>query len=97
MVTAVRETEEESGFLKDDLKIYENCKKVLNYKVNGAPKIVIYWLAELINPNAKVKLSDEHQDYKWLNVEEACKYAEYKDLQEVFVDFDGFIRKECVP
>lgn len=97
MITAVRETQEESGLVKGDLKIYENCKKVLNYEVKGAPKIVIYWLAELINPNAKVKLSDEHQDYKWLNIEEACKYAEYKDLQAVFVDFDGFIRKECVP
>lgn len=95
MVTALRETQEESGLSENDLKIFENCKKVLNYEVNGVPKIVIYWLAELINPNAKVELSEEHQDYKWLNADEACKYTGYKDMQEVLLDFNNFIKKEC--
>ncbi|KAJ8925297.1 hypothetical protein NQ315_009126 [Exocentrus adspersus] len=88
MVTALRETQEESGYLK-------TAKKTLNYNVNGFPKTVIYWLAELINPNTKIRLSDEHQDYKWLNVDEACKYAEFKEMQEVLVEFNNFI-KECV-
>lgn len=96
MLTALRETQEESGLLKSDLKIFENCKKILNYKVKGTPKIVIYWLAELINPNAKVKLSNEHQDYKWLNINDACKYAKFEDMQGVLIDFDNFIKNECI-
>jgi bis(5'-nucleosidyl)-tetraphosphatase len=65
MATAIRETVEESGLKKGDLKIYEDVKRILNYKVKGKPKVVTYWLAELVNPQAKVKLSEEHQDYKW--------------------------------
>ncbi|GLV43433.1 Diadenosine tetraphosphatase [Carabus blaptoides fortunei] len=72
MTTALRETEEEAGLKESDLKIYEDSKKILNYLVKGRPKTVIYWLAELINPNTQVKLSDEHQDMKWLQFKEAC-------------------------
>ncbi|KAJ3647760.1 hypothetical protein Zmor_019621 [Zophobas morio] len=91
MVTALRETVEESGLKKDDLKIYNDVKRVLNYKVKGVPKVVTYWLAELVNPKAEVILSDEHQDFKWLNLEEACVYAKYADLQESLKYFDNYI------
>jgi bis(5'-nucleosidyl)-tetraphosphatase len=92
MTTAIRETVEESGLKKGDLKIYEDVKRILNYKVNGKPKVVTYWLAELVNPQAKVKLSEEHQDYKWLNIDEACVYGKYPDLQESLKYFDNYIR-----
>ncbi|KAJ8977489.1 hypothetical protein NQ317_001772 [Molorchus minor] len=62
--------------------------------VKGKPKTVYYWLAELINPNAQVKLSDEHQDYKWLELDDACRYSAYGDMQEVLHDFDKYIRME---
>ncbi|CAH1965971.1 unnamed protein product [Acanthoscelides obtectus] len=91
MVAAIRETKEEAGLDKNDLKIYEDCRKTLHYKAHGKPKTVIYWLAELKNPNTQVTLSDEHQDYKWLELPEACKYAEYKELQDVFVEFEKYI------
>lgn len=91
LVTAYRETIEESGLQKSDLKVYEDTKKTLNYKVKGKPKIVHYWLAELINPQAKVKLSHEHQDYKWLSLKEACDIVEYKDMQEVLTEFEGYL------
>ncbi|XP_023012565.2 purine phosphoribosyltransferase family protein Apf [Leptinotarsa decemlineata] len=89
---AFRETMEESGLLKEDLKVYEDCKKVLNYEVKGKPKTVYYWLAELINPRAEVKLSDEHQDFKWLEIEEAMKYADYKDMRELLLDFEKYVK-----
>lgn len=91
MVTALRETVEESGLKKDELKIFEDVQKVLQYNVKGAPKKVVYWLAELINPKAEVKLSDEHQDFKWLKLDEACTYAKYNDLQEALKFFDNYI------
>lgn len=89
--TAWRETREESGLTENDLKLYKDCKKVLNYQVKGKPKIVYYWLAELSNPNATVQLSHEHQDFKWLELQEACKISEYKDMQDLLNDFHKYI------
>ncbi|XP_072396971.1 bis(5'-nucleosyl)-tetraphosphatase [asymmetrical] [Diabrotica undecimpunctata] len=87
MVTAFRETLEESGLTKDDLKVYEDCKTTLHYKVNNKPKEVHYFLAELVNPKAKVILSDEHQDFKWLGLSEACEIVAFEELQNTL--------KEC--
>lgn len=93
MVTALRETEEEAGLKAADLKIYENSKKVLVYTVKKYPKTVIYWLAELINPHTNVILSDEHQDMKWLQLQEACVLGKYQDLQEMLKYYEEYINK----
>lgn len=93
MVTALRETEEEAGLKAADLKIYEDSKKVLVYTVKIYRKTVIYWLAELINPQTKVILSDEHQDMRWLPLKEACVLGKYQDLQEMLNYYDEYIRK----
>ena len=71
--TALRETNEEAGLEEENLNIIRHVQKTLNYEVLGRPKTVIYWLAELKNFNAPVRLSQEHQDFKWLPIEEACK------------------------
>ena len=43
---------------------------------------MLYWLAELRDPSAAVTLSEEHQDFRWAQLEEACTLAQYKDLQD---------------
>ncbi|XP_043282850.1 bis(5'-nucleosyl)-tetraphosphatase [asymmetrical] [Venturia canescens] len=91
MVTALRETEEEAGFVKDDLKIFEDAKQELNYNVNGKPKIVIYWLAELIKKDKNARLSSEHQDFKWLGIDDACKMSGYEDMERALRHFDRYI------
>nr|XP_003708020.1 PREDICTED: bis(5'-nucleosyl)-tetraphosphatase [asymmetrical] [Megachile rotundata] len=91
MATALRETEEEAGLVADDFKIFEDAKQELKYDVNGKPKIVIYWLAELLNPNKPVRLSDEHQAFKWLPLEEACSVAEYEEMQNALKYFNNYI------
>lgn len=91
--TALRETTEEAGFVKSDLNIFENAKVQLQYDVNGIPKIVIYWLAELINPDKPVIMSSEHQAYKWLGLQEACSLAEYTEMQKALHQFDDYINK----
>ncbi|KAK9877933.1 hypothetical protein WA026_020156 [Henosepilachna vigintioctopunctata] len=78
--TAFRETFEETGLKESDLKVFENETHILRYDVKGKPKTVHYWLAELINTNATVKISDEHQEFKWLPLDEACKLAKYEDM-----------------
>ncbi|KAL1513069.1 hypothetical protein ABEB36_002545 [Hypothenemus hampei] len=94
LATAYRETEEESGLIKSDIKVYDETKKTLKYNVNGKPKTVHYWLAELINPSATVKLSNEHQNFKWLPLKEACEIVEYKDMQSLLTEFEGFIKNK---
>ncbi|CAG9858668.1 unnamed protein product [Phyllotreta striolata] len=96
MTTALRETEEESGLLKSDLKIYMECKRETTYMVKGKPKDVHYFLAELINSKAEVKLSDEHQDYKWLPLNEACTLASFKEMQDTLKEFDNYIKANLI-
>ena len=73
METALRETEEESGLKQGSLNVMENIRRTLNYEVWGKRKTVIYWLAELKDYDAPIRLSKEHQDFKWLSVESACE------------------------
>jgi bis(5'-nucleosidyl)-tetraphosphatase len=89
---ALRETEEEAGLKPTDYKIIESFKVELKYLVNGKPKNVVYWLAKLNDPETQVKLSHEHQDYKWLKLDDAIAYAKYEDMQKVFKQVDEFIQ-----
>lgn len=86
---AYRETEEEAGLSNEVLKLVEDFKIELNYKVTShrdgkeRSKITTYWLAELLKPQENpVKMSEEHQDFKWLALEEAKKIAGYLDFQQ---------------
>lgn len=91
METALRETEEEAGFKSTDLKIFENAKHEMTYQVNARPKIVIYWLAELLNSEKSVRLSKEHQAFQWLPLREACDLAKYTEMQKALNEFDKYI------
>lgn len=93
MEAALRETEEEAGLLVNDLNIFENVKEEQNYEANGKPKIVIYWLAELLDPEKPIRLSHEHQAFKWLPLEEACSVAKYKEMQNTLRNFNDYILK----
>ncbi|XP_059171558.1 bis(5'-nucleosyl)-tetraphosphatase [asymmetrical]-like [Physella acuta] len=89
--TAIRETEEESGFKKEQLKILTEFERNLVYNVNGKPKRVVYWLSELCNPNDPVRLSSEHQDFKWLHLDEACTLVKYPDMAALLKEANKFL------
>ncbi|KAI4493674.1 hypothetical protein M0804_001850 [Polistes exclamans] len=91
--TALRETKEETGFVENDLNIFQDVKVELKYNVNGIPKTVIYWLAELINPSQSVRMSSEHEACKWLRLEQACYRARYTDMQNALEQFNEYIDK----
>lgn len=82
LTTALRETEEEAGLAAEHLRLIDGFVKELHYGVRGKPKEVLYWLAELRDPKTALTLSDEHQDYRWARLEEACALAQYKDMQD---------------
>ncbi|XP_060898220.1 bis(5'-nucleosyl)-tetraphosphatase [asymmetrical] [Labrus mixtus] len=82
LTTALRETKEEAGLGAEHLQVIEGFVQELRYEVGGRPKEVLYWLAELKDPGTALTLSDEHQDYRWSRLEDACTLAGYKDLQD---------------
>ncbi|CAG9795569.1 unnamed protein product [Diatraea saccharalis] len=86
-VTALRETREEAGLSESDLQIYKEISKSLEYKVKDKPKVVVYWLARLKDPQTEVKLSDEHQDFKWLALEQAQEISGYNDMNQLLAEF----------
>ncbi|XP_021183030.1 bis(5'-nucleosyl)-tetraphosphatase [asymmetrical] [Helicoverpa armigera] len=87
-ITALRETKEEAGLSEEHLEIYKDVSKTLNYNVNGKPKVVVYWLAKLRDPETKVQLSDEHQNLKWLPLKEAQEISGYEDMKQLLTDFN---------
>ncbi|EEB12727.1 Bis, putative [Pediculus humanus corporis] len=93
MEAALRETKEEAGFEKDDLKIYKNFQRTLRYTANGTRKTVVYWLADLYK-NTPVTLSSEHQAYKWGILNEASKLCHFKDFEELLKDCEEFLKKD---
>ena len=88
---ALRETEEEAGYTSDQLTVTD-FQSTLNYTVRNRPKEVVYWLAELKDPNAAVKLSNEHQAFKWCDLEEACTLSGYSDMEKVLRDADKYLK-----
>lgn len=69
------------------LQIYKDISKTLDYKVKGKPKTVVYWLAKLKNPDQKINLSEEHQDLKWLPLQEAQEISGYDDMNMLLQEF----------
>lgn len=64
----------------------------LNYQVRNKPKVVVYWLAELIDPETKITLSKEHTDLKWLSKTPAIELAGFTDFADMVENFDGKIK-----
>ncbi|KTF86451.1 hypothetical protein cypCar_00011389 [Cyprinus carpio] len=93
MLTLER-TQEEAGLGKDHLRMVDGFLQRLHYQVRGKDKEVIYWLAELRYPNTQVILSDEHQDYRWAKLEEACKLAKYQDLQDTLTAAQHYLETQ---
>ena len=91
---AYRETQEEAGLSATQLKVVDDFKRELNYQVGGNPKRVVYWLAELKDPNSKVTLSDEHINFKWVELDEAKQLSRFSDMQSLLTLADTFIKKK---
>lgn len=89
--TAFRETQEEAGISKDQLFLHEDCRDVIEYQAWGKAKVVTYWLARLVNPEDKVTLSHEHQDYKWLEADKAVTLSGFKDMQNTIIKFNHYL------
>ena len=86
---AIRETKEEAGLSDSVLAVMNDFKIELRYNVTNhrdgkkRDKISTYWLAELLKPaENSVVMSEEHQDFKWLTLQEAKDLSGFKDFNE---------------
>ncbi|XP_027470095.1 bis(5'-nucleosyl)-tetraphosphatase [asymmetrical] [Zalophus californianus] len=89
--TALRETQEEAGIAAGQLTIIEGFRMELNYVARKKPKTVIYWLAEVKDYNVEIRLSQEHQAYRWLGLDEACQLAQFKEMQAALQEGHQFL------
>lgn len=62
------------------------------YKGVANPKIVTYWLAELVSGRDPI-LSDEHTEFKFVKKDEIASLANYKDFLDMIDDFDAEIKR----
>lgn len=73
---ALRETKEETGIIKQDLKIFSNFKtrEKWTFVRDGQKidRIIIFYLAET-NNSIDVKISHEHRGFGWFTYREAVK------------------------
>ncbi|KAM3716351.1 Bis(5'-nucleosyl)-tetraphosphatase [Dirofilaria immitis] len=88
---ALRETREEAGITADNLDVHKDFVEILKYVVKKSDrygdeikkqKTVKYWLAKL-KDGGEVRLSDEHQNVRWLSVDEASNLAHYKEMGDL--------------
>ncbi|XP_043783483.1 bis(5'-nucleosyl)-tetraphosphatase [asymmetrical] [Cervus elaphus] len=89
--TALRETQEEAGIEASQLTIIEGFRRELNYVAREKPKIVIYWLAEVKDCDVEVRLSHEHQAYRWLGLEDACQLAQFEEMKAALQEGHQFL------
>ncbi len=85
---AIRETKEETGLEQHrDYDLVSNDFKIeSNYMINGKeikPKRVVYWIAESNPTCSEIKLSEEHKNFKWFNIDDCLKVVEFEESKRV--------------
>ena len=80
--TALREVAEETGFALPAAELHSSFADTSIYQVGAEGwKRVIYLLAlHPVDPSA-LCLSEEHQDFCWASLEQACSLLSYSDLR----------------
>jgi bis(5'-nucleosidyl)-tetraphosphatase len=89
---AVREFQEETGIQKVD--VIPGFKKQLKYFYKRDAlligKTVTYFIGKL--PAAKVQISSESKDYRWVDYDEAEKLLRHKNLKETLNEAEEFLK-----
>lgn len=80
-----------NSYLSTDLQIFKDQRIDLNYKVKGKNKVVVYWLARLIDSQKNPTLSKEHTEFRWLPKEEAILLTGFKDFRNMVEYFQDRI------
>lgn len=80
---AIRETEEESGYRPGDYELNKFFKKEMTYVAHGRNKTVVYFMGKMTKDKDPI-LSKEHQDFKWVSLEEACELFQHQEMEDLY-------------
>ncbi len=70
--TAIREIKEETNLTPMKLWVAPNVNSFYSHEKNFISMLPVF--AALVDENSLCKISDEHNDFKWVNSEEAKKF-----------------------
>ena len=89
---AKREILEETGLI--NIKFLENFKEKINWFYKKDAQVIYkestFFLAEY--KSGDVKISEEHNDFKWCNYKEAMELLKFKNIKEVLEKADKFLK-----
>ena len=93
--TALRETKEETGI--SDIKFIDGFEESVEYdfrfKNEDIHKTVVFFLAKTNEKN--VRLSHEHNDYIWLEYNDALKKTTFENAKNVLSKANEFLSGVC--
>ena len=83
--TIIRETKEETGI--EDLDLFSGFEEEIRYNFQFEGELihkkVIFFLAK--TKTEKITISHEHQDFLWLNFEDAMKKTTYENARSILM------------
>ena len=83
--TVIRETREETGI--EDLDLFSGFEEEIRYNFQFEGELihkkVIFFLAK--TKTEKITISHEHQDFLWLNFEDAMKKTTYENARSILM------------
>ena len=93
--TAIRETKEETGITNIEFidGFEESVEYNFRFKKENIHKKVIFFLAKTDEKN--IKLSHEHNDYLWLEYNDALKKTTFENAKNVLSKASEFLSSTC--
>ena len=93
--TAIRETKEETGITNIEFidGFEESVEYDFRFKKEDIHKKVIFFLAKTDEKN--IKLSHEHNDYLWLEYNDALKKTTFENAKNVLIKANEFLSTTC--
>ena len=93
--TALRETKEETGITNIEFidGFEESVEYDFRFKKEDIHKKVIFFLAKTNEKN--IKLSHEHNDYLWLEYNDALKKTTFENAKNVLTKANEFLSTAC--
>jgi len=93
--TALRETKEETGIINIEFidGFEESVEYDFRFKKEDIHKKVIFFLAKTDEKN--IKLSHEHNDYLWLEYNDALKKTTFENAKNVLIKANKFLSSTC--
>tara|TARA_B100001750_G_scaffold186751_1_gene156056 strand:- start:157 stop:576 length:420 start_codon:yes stop_codon:yes gene_type:complete len=93
--TAIRETKEETGITNIEFidGFEESVEYDFRFKKEDIHKKVVFFLAKTDEKN--IKLSHEHNDYLWLEYNDALKKTTFENAKNVLSKANEFLSSTC--